>query len=69
MAYYYNGLDVYAITNTVIKDSVFRQYFVVLTPYIFTFKYIKPILILNFIYIKSAFRMDLFIIAIKDFNN
>ena len=69
IAYYYNGLGIYAITSTIIKDGVFRQCFVAPTPYISTFKYLKPILILNSIYTKSIFKIDLFIIAIKDFNN
>ena len=69
MAWGYNRSGIYTITNTVIKDGVFRQYFVVLTLCISTFKYTKPILILDSIYTKSIFRMDLFITAIKDFNN
>jgi len=69
MACYYNGLGIHAITSTIIRDGVFRQCFIAPAPYISTFKYIKPILILNSIYTKSVFRIDLFITAIKDFNN
>jgi len=69
MAYCYNGLGVHAITSTVIRDGVFRQCFIVLAFCISAFKYIKPILILNSIYTKSVFGMDLFIAAMKDFNN
>ena len=62
-------LGIYTITNTVIKDSVFRQYFVAPAPYISAFKYTKPVLILDSIYTKSTFGIDLFITAINDFNN
>ena len=69
MAYRHNGLGVHAITSTIIRDGVFRQCFVALAPCISAFKYIKPVLILDSIHTKSAFRMDLFIMATKDFNN
>jgi len=69
MAYYYNRSGIYAITSTIIKDGVFRQCFIAPAFYISAFKYIKPVLILNSIYTKSAFRINLFITAIKDFNN
>ena len=69
MAWGYNRSGIHAITNTVIKDGVFRQYFIAPAPYISAFKYTKPVLIFDSIYTKSAFRMDLFIAATKDFNN
>jgi len=69
MACHYNRSGVHAITSTIIRDGVSKQCFVAPAPYISTFKYIKPILILNSIHTKSAFKMDLFIAAIKDFNN
>ena len=69
MAWGYNRSDIYTITSTIIRNGVFRQYFIALAPYISAFKYIKPVLILNSIYTKSAFKIDLFIIAIKNFNN
>jgi hypothetical protein len=65
----YNRLGVYAITSTIIRDGVFKQCFIAPAPYISAFKYIKPVLILNSIYTKSTFRMDLFIAAIRGFNN